>query len=922
VRTRQRAALLLALFLTITAGVPPAAPAAPPSAAEVESRYLIADYDNNRVLGVDAGGGVKFRYGEPSTKTTVIEAPARAFRLPSGNTMIVDNGEIQASPPVFGRVLEVSPAGAIVNQVTGLFLPTDVQVLPNGKWLISELSKWRRRVIEVAPGTQVTDATPHVYRSGPTGSNAPVGVFSAVRLANGNTVISDHGLGKVVEINLAGTVVRQRTGLGSPTRVSVTPDGTWLIPEKSRFRVLEYNPDTGQDVRTFTTGRSAGPVDRNKFLLGSAERLANGNTLIADGENNRVIEMDNNDTVVWTLPHPTGNIGSGGGQTCPGATVATYGCPYDASYVPDFTRPVIASVTPSTTSTTNQRIQMTVVAMDPAGVGSRSGVTTYQYSLDGANFLTGLTIAPAIDPGPRTFDVDLANPGAGGSWTAGPKVVRLRVADRDGSQSDVVTSTVTFTPRPTTDQYFAEGWTGPGFDEYLTIGNPNGVAIQVAVFFQYAAGSSGPPGTLVPVEANQRATLSINAAAGPSKELSLRLESDFPFIAERPIYFDSYGSGAARAAYNRPGIAAVSNVNGGHLGVAAPAPQPTWYFAEGYTGDGFDTYFTIQNPNAAPANVTITYFLAGGGTEARPLTIDPLQRKTVTAHRAADAGNPGGLGPNQAFSARVATTNGQPVIAERVMYFRKGIPGSGAVTGGTATLGANATSTTWYFAEGYTGAGFEEYLTIQNPNPTADIATITYYVEGQTTPLETTVNLLPNSRTTVTVHQSGGGGLGPGMGHATRVRTTLPVVVERPMYFLYAGATIAGIDGGHNVMGATSLLQTGQTVIFAEGYTGTDFEQYLTLQNPNGTPATVRITYLLAGGPPTAPVTVTLPENQRKTITVHQAGNGGLGPNFAFSTRLEIVNGGPSGVLAERVMYFRYHGVATGGTSAFGALAP
>ncbi|MCC6629524.1 MAG: hypothetical protein IT340_19260 [Chloroflexi bacterium] len=907
--------VLAALFL---AGALPVAAA--PTAAVVETRYLIADYDNNRVLEVNSTGAVQFRYGEPATKKTVIEAPARAFRLANGNTMMVDNGEIDTNPRVFGRALEVTPSGAIVNQVTGLFLPTDVQVLPNGKWLISELSKYRRRVIEVAPGTVVTDATPAVYQNQPTGKDAPVGVFSAVRLPNGNTVISDHGLGKVAEISPAGNVIRQKTGLGAPTRVSVTPDGTWLIPEKTRFQVLEYNPDTGQTVRTFITGKNPGPVNRTKFLLGSAERLPNGNTLIADGENNRVIEMDNSGTVVQTLPNPTGNLGSGSGQTCLGASVATYGCPYDASYVPDFTKPVIVSVTPSTTTTANQRIQMTVVAIDPPSTGSsRSGVATYDYSLDGVTFRTGLTITPAIEPGPQTFDVDLANPGAGGNWNPGQKIVRVRVADQEGRQSDVVTSTVTFNPRPVTVRYFAEGYTGPGFDEYVTIGNPNGVAIQVAIFFQYAAGSSGVPGTIVAVEANQRATLSINAAAGPSKELSLRLESDFPFIAERPMYFSNYGSGAARASYNRPGIATVSGVNGGHLGVAAPAPAPAWYFAEGYTGAGFDTYFTIYNPSAASSAVSITYFLDDGPTQDRPLTVGAGQRRTVSVHSAAD---PAGLGPGRAFSAKVATTNGQNLVVERVTYFRYSSAEVGTVTGGGATLGATVAATTWHFAEGYTGGGFDEYLTIQNPNPAMVTGTITYYVEGEGATSKP-ITLLPSSRTTVPVHDATHpAALGRGKAHATTVQTSQPTVVERPMYFLYAGATIAGIDGGHNVMGATSLLQAGQSVLFAEGYTGQGFEQYLTLQNPNPTAATVRITYLLAGGAPQSPPLVTIPANQRKTIVVHAAGNGGLGPNMAFSTKVDVVNGGAGGVLAERVMYFRYHDVATGGTSAFGALLP
>ena len=116
-------------------------------------------------------------------------------------------------------------------------------------------------------------------------------------------------------------------------------------------------------------------------------------------------------------------------------------------------------------------------------------------------------------------------------------------------------------------------------------------------------------------------------------------------------------------------------------------------------------------------------------------------------------------------------------------------------------LSAAQGATTWYFAEGYTGPGFDEYLTIQNPG-SAGTATITYYVEGTSTPQTRTVSLAANSRTTVAVHSdassSNPGGLGRlSVGHSTKVESTVAVVVERPMYFQY-GSTI---NGGHNVMG-------------------------------------------------------------------------------------------------------------------------
>jgi hypothetical protein len=41
-------------------------------------------------------------------------------------------------------------------------------------------------------------------------------------------------------------------------------------------------------------------------------------------------------------------------------------------------------------------------------------------------------------------------------------------------------------------------------------------------------------------------------------------------------------------------------------------------------------------------------------------------------------------------------------------------PAGAAIRSGDAALGVPVPATRWYFAEGYTGTGFAEYLTIAN----------------------------------------------------------------------------------------------------------------------------------------------------------------------------------------------------------------
>jgi hypothetical protein len=249
-------------------------------------------------------------------------------------------------------------------------------------------------------------------------------------------------------------------------------------------------------------------------------------------------------------------------------------------------------------------------------------------------------------------------------------------------------------------------------------------------------------------------------------------------VVERPIYFRYAGSmGAA--------------ITGGHDALGAAGPATAWWFAEGYTGQGFDAYLTLLNPQPGPADVAITYYLGGGQAPVvRRLTIPAGSRATVAVHDAAL-----GVGRGREVAAKVETTHPGGVVAERPMYFAYG----GRVDGGHNALGAAAPRTAWYFAEGYTGPGFDEYLTILNPNPAPAGLLVTYYLPGGAT-VERAVTVAAAARATLAVHD-GAAGVGPNREVAARVVTTNPggVVVERPMYFTYG----AGVTGGHTTAGHT-----------------------------------------------------------------------------------------------------------------------
>jgi hypothetical protein len=123
------------------------------------------------------------------------------------------------------------------------------------------------------------------------------------------------------------------------------------------------------------------------------------------------------------------------------------------------------------------------------------------------------------------------------------------------------------------------------------------------------------------------------------------------------------------------------------------------------------------------------------------------------------------------------------------------------------------------------------------------------------------------------------------------VHSSLPILVERPMYFTYHGWT-----GGHDAVAVPdSALST--TLNFAEGFVSSNFVEYYTILNRNPSPATVTITYYDAAGA-AHPKTITVAANSRFT----ELANNDLPPN----TENAAVITSDLPVLAERPEYFSY----------------
>jgi len=145
------------------------------------------------------------------------------------------------------------------------------------------------------------------------------------------------------------------------------------------------------------------------------------------------------------------------------------------------------------------------------------------------------------------------------------------------------------------------------------------------------------------------------------------------------------------------------------------------------------------------------------------------------------------------FSTDVVCTNGQQIVCERPMYFNY----KGIWTGGSDVMGATHLSKKFYFAEGSSRAGIDQYFSVWNPDSDPNGIKITYmFTDG--TVLEQHPDI--EARATVDCREflAGAGKLGCDFSATVTTITGGDFLIERPMYFDLNGCT-----GGHDVIGYT-----------------------------------------------------------------------------------------------------------------------
>jgi hypothetical protein len=157
--------------------------------------------------------------------------------------------------------------------------PISVQALPKGMILVT----MQNRIVEVNRGAKTEKTLVNSVRPNEA-------IFRAVKTKNGDLVYVTNQ-GSLNRLNSKGAIVKQFQV--APIAVAfgnfdVLPNGNVLIPDYQNSRVVEYDTSGNQVNQTLTSQPN------------SAKRLPNGNTLVGSLSSHRVSEVNRAGQVVWS----------------------------------------------------------------------------------------------------------------------------------------------------------------------------------------------------------------------------------------------------------------------------------------------------------------------------------------------------------------------------------------------------------------------------------------------------------------------------------------------------------------------------------------------------------------------------------------------------------------------------------------------
>lgn len=241
-----------------------------------KGNILVCDRFNNRVIETTPRGEIVWMYGMGPTDLTEksIVGPVDAQRIGSCTLMV--GGGISAgiipevkTPVIDNRVILVNKHGKIMWQYGQFGLvgsSCNLLNMPNHATFI------------------------------PSKESCKMGI------GEGDILITDSGNNRIVRVNELKEIVWQYPGanttpsdqLNNPASaqfIRTKISEHYLIADRGNNRAIEVDK-CGRVIKVFTASGTLGACN-------FASRLSNGNTLLTDGSNSRIVEVNSDDYIVW-----------------------------------------------------------------------------------------------------------------------------------------------------------------------------------------------------------------------------------------------------------------------------------------------------------------------------------------------------------------------------------------------------------------------------------------------------------------------------------------------------------------------------------------------------------------------------------------------------------------------------------------------
>jgi len=309
----------------------------------------------------------------------------------------------------------------------------------------------------------------------------------------------------------------------------------------------------------------------------------------------------------------------------------------------------------------------------------------------------------------------------------------------------------------------------------------------------------------------EQVTLALNGAAVTTQPVAITTtNSAFTARVTLPTSL-LQGVNTISAVGNQSRVSAVTNLTG-------VLPRSAEYYFAGALYSATDrSTVALLNPNGQPASVMLTFYSQSGAVVTRNETV----------------------GANAQASVQVASlslplgTFGLQVVADRQISAQVNINRNGR--DGDALLGNTGLSTRSYLAEGYTGLTFRESVSVLNPDPNVAAHVQLRLLPFGGRPSRSVVVTVPAHTNTVTDINNAL----PGQSISIVATSDHPVAVERTLTFG---------PGGYGLTTRAGTNTPATQWIFAEGTTVNRFETFLTVLNPNNSPALVTASFFGASG--------------------------------------------------------------------------